>query len=166
MTEKPRSTWGPSNYEEWEAKQSTGSPDEEPKEITFEEYVIQRLEYLPALEKYLQGLHDKIDKLDRALRSVSSPSVTRDESQPRPRQQPLPRDDMESIEASVEARIRESLPRRLYEKLHFTARDDMIEVKNDYLRKTEDWQEIARVMRGLGGQWISAGRDSRFEIPL
>jgi hypothetical protein len=162
MTEQPRERWGPSNYDDWERKQqSTESSSDEPKEISFEDYIVQRLEYLPALEKYLQSLHDKIDKLNQALRSTPPPE-TAARAPPRPKQQSLP-----SSDGSLEDAIRDALPASIALKLHFTRERDYLVVKSDYLPKKEDFAELANVIRReFGGEYIRAGKNSRFEIPL
>jgi hypothetical protein len=49
--------------------------------------------------------------------------------------------------------------------LTFTDKDDYIIIKPRQYLGSENFAKIASIMRGAGGEYISAGKDSHFRIP-
>jgi hypothetical protein len=60
--------------------------------------------------------------------------------------------------------IRMAFPEDLEHLLSFEERDDYIMVKPKQFLGSENFAKIASTVRGLGGEYISAGRDSHFRV--
>jgi hypothetical protein len=60
--------------------------------------------------------------------------------------------------------VRMAFPEDLEHLLNFEERDDYIMVKPRGFLGSENFAKIASTVRGLGGEYISAGRDSHFRI--
>ena len=82
--------------------------------------------------------------------SVSTPRVTPHEPN--------------SKERSVED-IRMSFPEELEARLAFEEKGDYIIIKPKQFLGSENFAKIASAARGMGGEYISAGKDSHFRIP-
>jgi len=50
--------------------------------------------------------------------------------------------------------------------LAFTVSNGKVVVRANRFLGSENFAKIANIVRGLGGNYVSAGRDSRFELPL
>lgn len=60
--------------------------------------------------------------------------------------------------------IRFSFPEEIEAKLNFIEQDNKFIVKAKEFLGTETFAKIASTIRGMGGQYVSAGKDSHFEI--
>jgi len=60
--------------------------------------------------------------------------------------------------------IRMAFPEDLENLLSFEERDDYIIVKPRQFLGSENFAKVASAVRGLGGEYISAGRDSHFRV--
>jgi hypothetical protein len=60
--------------------------------------------------------------------------------------------------------VRMSFPEEMEAKLDFIEQPDKIIIKSKMFLGTETFAKIASAVRGMGGQYISAGKDSHFEI--
>jgi hypothetical protein len=56
-------------------------------------------------------------------------------------------------------------PQELEDLLTFTEKDDYIMIKPRQYLGSENFAKIASIIRGAGGQYISAGKDSHFRVP-
>lgn len=56
-------------------------------------------------------------------------------------------------------------PQELEGLLTFTDKDDFIIIKPRQYLGSENFAKIASIIRGAGGEYISAGKDSHFRIP-
>ena len=54
---------------------------------------------------------------------------------------------------------------RFADALTFTDGVTMWTVKANHFLQRDDFAEIARIVKGLGGSYVSAGKNSHFEIP-
>jgi hypothetical protein len=61
--------------------------------------------------------------------------------------------------------VRLALPEDLEALLSFQEKDDYIMVKPRRFLGSENFAKIASAVRGLGGEYISAGKDSHFRVP-
>jgi hypothetical protein len=61
--------------------------------------------------------------------------------------------------------IRTAFPQDLEHLLSFEEKDDYIMIKPRQFLGSENFAKIASAVRGLGGEYISAGRDSHFRVP-
>jgi len=61
--------------------------------------------------------------------------------------------------------IRMSFPEELEARLGFDEKDDYITIKPKMFLGSENFAKIASAVRGMGGEYISAGKDSHFRVP-
>jgi len=61
--------------------------------------------------------------------------------------------------------VRMSFPEELEAKLVFEDKDDYIAIKPKQFLGSDNFAKIASASRGMGGEYISAGKDSHFRIP-
>jgi len=60
--------------------------------------------------------------------------------------------------------IKARFPKELGDMLIFSERDDVIIIKPRQFLGPESFAKIASIIRSLGGDYVSAGRDSHFKI--
>lgn len=61
--------------------------------------------------------------------------------------------------------IRMSFPEELETRLDFEEKGDYIIVKPKMFLGSENFAKIASAVRGMGGEYISAGKESHFRVP-
>jgi hypothetical protein len=61
--------------------------------------------------------------------------------------------------------IRMSFPEELEARLSFEEKGDYIIIKPKQFLGSENFAKIASASRGMGGEYISAGKDSHFRVP-
>jgi len=61
--------------------------------------------------------------------------------------------------------VRMSFPEDLEAKLDFEDKEDYITVKPKQFLGSDNFAKIAATIRGMGGEYISAGKDSHFRVP-
>jgi hypothetical protein len=61
--------------------------------------------------------------------------------------------------------IRMSFPEELEARLDFEDKADLIIIKPKQFLGSENFAKIASAVRGMGGEYISAGKDSHFRVP-
>ena len=61
--------------------------------------------------------------------------------------------------------IRMSFPEELEARLSFEEKGDYIIIKPKQFLGSENFAKIASAVRGMGGEYISAGKDSHFRVP-
>jgi hypothetical protein len=61
--------------------------------------------------------------------------------------------------------VRMSFPEDLEAKLAFEDKEDYITVKPKQFLGSDNFAKIASAIRGMGGEYISAGKDSHFRVP-
>jgi hypothetical protein len=61
--------------------------------------------------------------------------------------------------------IRMSFPEELEARLAFEERGEYIIIKPKQFLGSENFAKIASAVRGMGGEYISAGKDSHFRVP-
>ncbi len=85
-------------------------------------------------------------------------------TQPPPGQAPAPVAREASKQRSVDE-IRMSFPEELEARLGFEDKGDFIIIKPKQFLGSENFAKIASAVRGMGGEYISAGKDSHFRVP-
>jgi hypothetical protein len=128
------------------------------------EEILRRLdEVLPVLKSVLSDLQE----ISKSLRSISSvPTPTAPVLHPPPTSQtpktpsPMPAGPGRGVQD-----VRMMFPQELEDLLNFTEKDDYIMIKPRQYLGSENFAKIASIIRGAGGQYISAGKDSHFRIP-
>jgi hypothetical protein len=95
-------------------------------------------------------------------RTVSAPALS---VTPKP-VSPMP---LSSLTESIKNRslddIRMSFPEELESRLSFEEKGDYIIIKPKQFLGSENFAKIASAVRGMGGEYISAGKDSHFRVP-
>ncbi|MEM4643603.1 MAG: hypothetical protein QXY51_03115 [Candidatus Bathyarchaeia archaeon] len=56
-------------------------------------------------------------------------------------------------------------PEDLEERLSFEEKDDFIIIKPRQFLGSENFARIASIVRGMGGDYVSAGKESHFRVP-
>ncbi|MEM3550132.1 MAG: hypothetical protein QXN87_09085 [Candidatus Bathyarchaeia archaeon] len=122
----------------------------------------------------IEKLIDKIDELlvvlngiVEDLRSVSASLKSYGVSQP-PRIAPpsmIPPETYDRERKTELEDIKMMFPEDLESLLNFEDRGEFIVVKPRQFLGSENFAKIASIARGMGGDYISAGKDSHFRIP-
>ncbi|MCL4429915.1 MAG: hypothetical protein M1167_04095 [Chloroflexi bacterium] len=96
-------------------------------------------------------------------KTVSAPAPT-----PTPKPTPAPATTALPTEPSKQRSlddIRMSFPEELEARLSFEEKGDYIIIKPKQFLGSENFAKIASAVRGMGGEYISAGKDSHFRVP-
>ena len=109
----------------------------------------------------LKGISDDLRAVSASLKSMAVGQITHPVQQP-----PAPAGCHEGNERqkSVED-IRMSFPQDLENLLNIEERNDYIIIKPRQFLGSENFAKIASAVRGMGGEYISAGKDSHFRVP-
>jgi len=110
----------------------------------------------------LNKVSEELRAVSTSLRSLSTGQIT----QLPPAQTAPP---SASREAGAKQRsideIRMSFPEDLENRLSFEDKGDYIIIKPKQFLGSENFAKIASAVRGMGGEYISAGKDSHFRVP-
>jgi hypothetical protein len=82
---------------------------------------------------------------------------------PAPTPVPIPREASKSSSSSIED-IRMLFPEELDNLLGFEEKNEYVVIKPKQFLGSENFAKIASTVRGIGGEYISAGRDSHFRV--
>jgi hypothetical protein len=107
-----------------------------------------------------------LSKISEDLRSVSASMkslAVGQITQPATAQAPATR-DVSAKQRSLDD-IRMSFPEELEARLSFEDKGDYIIIKPKQFLGSENFAKIASAVRGMGGEYISAGKDSHFRVP-
>jgi hypothetical protein len=107
-----------------------------------------------------------LSKISEDLRSVSASMkslAVGQITQPAAAQAPATR-DVSTKQRSLDD-IRMSFPEELEARLTFEEKGDYIIIKPKQFLGSENFAKIASAVRGMGGEYISAGKDSHFRVP-
>ena len=66
---------------------------------------------------------------------------------------------------SATVQVKNNFPQNLAELLTFEIKGDCAVIKPKQFLGSENFAQIAAVVRNLGGEYVSAGKDSHFKIP-
>jgi dsDNA-specific endonuclease/ATPase MutS2 len=122
------------------------------------------------LERLLERIDELLlvlNKISEDLRTVSASIKSMAVSQIT---QPLPQatvsvsHEVHEKKKSIED-IRMVFPEDLEHLLSFEDKGDYIMIKPKQFLGSENFAKIASAVRGIGGEYISAGRDSHFRVP-
>jgi len=130
--------------------------------------------FMSAEKESLERLVERVDellvvlgKISEDLRTVSASIKSMAVSQitqPAP-QAPAPvSHEVHEKKKSVDD-VRLAFPEDLEALLSFQEKDDYIMVKPRQFLGSENFAKIASAVRGMGGEYISAGKDSHFRVP-
>ena len=109
--------------------------------------------------KTLSDISEEMRSVSASMKSLAGGQIT----QPTATQAPTP------PEAGAKQRsldeIRMSFPEELEARLSFEEKGDYMIIKPKQFLGSENFAKIASAVRGMGGEYISAGKDSHFRVP-
>ena len=109
--------------------------------------------------KALSEISEEMRSVSASMKSLAGGQIT----QPTATQAPTP------PEAGAKQRsldeIRMSFPEELEARLSFEEKGDYMIIKPKQFLGSENFAKIASAVRGMGGEYISAGKDSHFRVP-
>ena len=109
--------------------------------------------------KTLSEISEEMRSVSSSMKSLAGGQIT----QPTATQAPTP------PEAGAKQRsldeIRMSFPEELEARLSFEEKGDYMIIKPKQFLGSENFAKIASAVRGMGGEYISAGKDSHFRVP-
>jgi hypothetical protein len=116
------------------------------------------LERIDEILLVLKGISDDLRTASASLKSMAVGQITH------PPQSSAPAAREGAGSRTVED-IRLSFQPDLENLLNIDERDDYIIVKPKQFLGSENFAKVASAVRGMGGEYISAGRDSHFRVP-
>jgi hypothetical protein len=102
----------------------------------------------------LKGISEDLRIISASLKSMAVSQITHPPAQP---SAPMSRESLQDI--------RMSFPEDLENLLNFEEKTDYIMIKPRQFLGSENFAKIASTVRGMGGEYISAGKDSHFRVP-
>ena len=137
----------------------------------------QRLQKVDEITISLTRISEELRYVSSSLKSLavgqitSQPTVhvTRTPSQPSSSSTPTPSLVASASAPSAKQRslddVRMSFPEELETRLSFEEKGDFIIIKPKQFLGSENFAKIASAVRGMGGEYISAGKESHFRVP-
>jgi hypothetical protein len=119
-------------------------------------------ELIGKIDKILKALNDiseEMRSVSSSMKSLAGGQIT----QPTATQAPTPPETGSKQRSLDEMRM--SFPEELEARLSFEEKGDYIIVKPKQFLGSENFAKIASAVRGMGGEYISAGKDSHFRVP-
>lgn len=123
-----------------------------------------------SLEKLVEKVDELLvvlNKISEDLRGVSASikaTLCLPATQPAP-QTPTPASRGSGGQKKAVDDVRLAFPEDLEALLSFQDKTDYVMVKPKQFLGSENFAKIASTVRGLGGEYISAGKDSHFRVP-
>ena len=114
------------------------------------------LERINEILLVLKGISDDLRTVSASLRSIAVSQISIPVEQ---HQAVVSHEGQKSLED-----LRMSFPEELEGLLNFEDRTDYIMIKPRQFLGSENFARIASTVRGLGGEYISAGKDSHFRV--
>ena len=127
-----------------------------------EEKLEKLVERIDELLVVLNRISEDLRTVSSAVKSMAVSQIT----QPQPQSQasaPVSHEIHEKRKSIDD--IRMVFPEDLEALLNFEEKDDYIVVKPRQFLGSENFAKIASAVRGMGGEYISAGKDSHFRVP-
>ncbi|MEM2995098.1 MAG: hypothetical protein QXI91_03655 [Candidatus Bathyarchaeia archaeon] len=128
-----------------------------------EEKKIEKLvEQIDELLLVLNRVAEDLREVSITLKSIAVSQLAQPPTAPAPitPTTPKPTEKTQSIED-----IKMMFPEDLEDLLNFEEKDDYIIIKPRQFLGSENFAKIASVVRGIGGDYISAGKASHFRVP-
>ncbi len=104
----------------------------------------------------LSKTSEELRSVSASLKSLAVGQIT----QPPVAQTPAPGPNLRTPDE-----IRMSFPEELETRLGFEEKGDYIIIKPKQFLGSENFAKIASAVRGMGGEYISAGKESHFRVP-
>jgi hypothetical protein len=118
------------------------------------------LERIDEILLVLKGISDDLRTVSASLKSMAVSQITH----ATPQTTAQTTHDLPGKQKSLDD-IRMSFPEDLENLLNFEEKPDYILVKPRQFLGSENFAKIASAVRGMGGEYISAGKDSHFRVP-
>ncbi len=128
---------------------------------TDKEKLNQLLEKVDKLVTELSKTSEELRSVSASLKSLAVGQITQP---PTAQASPAPIREAGSKQRSLDD-IRMSFPEELEARLSFEDKGDYIIIKPKQFLGSENFAKIASAVRGMGGEYISAGKDSHFRVP-
>ncbi len=125
------------------------------------EKLSQLLEKVEKLVIELNKTSEELHSVSASLKSLAVGQITQPPTNQTP---PVPPHEAGSKQRSLDD-IRMSFPEELEARLSFEEKGDYILIKPKQFLGSENFAKIASAVRGMGGEYISAGKDSHFRVP-
>jgi hypothetical protein len=108
----------------------------------------------------LKGISEDLRAVSASLKSMTVSQITH----PAQQLQSVPSREEYERQNSVED-VRMSFPQELESLLSIEERNEYIIIKPRQFLGSENFAKIASAVRGMGGEYISAGKESHFRVP-
>ena len=127
---------------------------------TDKEKLNQLLERVDELLVVLSKVSEDLRSVSASMKSLAVGQITQPATQA-----PAPAAREVSAKQRSLDDIRMSFPEELEARLGFEEKGDYIIIKPKQFLGSENFAKIASAARGMGGEYISAGKDSHFRVP-
>ncbi len=129
---------------------------------TDKEKLNQLLEKVDEITSVLNAISQDLRSVSASLKSmavgqITQPTPVAPAAPPTPPREPTKQRSLDDI--------RMSFPEELEARLAFEEKGDYIIIKPKQFLGSENFAKIASAVRGMGGEYISAGKDSHFRVP-
>lgn len=133
---------------------------------TDKEKLNQLLEKVDEITLTLNKISEELRSVSASLKSLAVGQITQPAAHAPAVQTPAPPPVARetSKQRSLDD-IRMSFPEELEARLIFDEKGDYIIIKPKQFLGSENFAKIASAVRGMGGEYISAGKDSHFRVP-
>lgn len=125
-----------------------------------EEKLEKLVERIDELLVVLNRISEDLRTVSSAMKSMAVSQIT----QPPPQAPAAVSHEIHEKQKSIDD-IRMVFPEDLEALLSFEEKSDYIVVKPRQFLGSENFAKIASTVRGMGGEYISAGKDSHFRVP-
>jgi hypothetical protein len=134
---------------------------------TDKEKLNQLLEKVDEIALSVNRISEELRSVSASLKSLAVGQITQPSVHtPAPQSSaPPPATPRESSKTRSLDDIRMSFPEELEARLSFEEKGDYIIIKPKQFLGSENFAKIASAVRGMGGEYISAGKDSHFRVP-
>jgi hypothetical protein len=113
----------------------------------------------------LNGIMEDLRQVSASLKSLAVSRITQPISTAPVVAQPPPALPRAAEKSKAVEDIRMMFPDDLEELLNFEEEDDYVIIKPRQFLGSENFSKIASTVRGMGGDYISAGKASHFRVP-
>ncbi len=72
----------------------------------------------------------------------------------------------EKLNLEIIQKVKERFLDKWIERIEFLHQENFIIVKTKQYLNTDDFEELRAIIKDFGGEYVSAGKDSHFKIPL
>ena len=134
----------------------------------------QLLQRVEEISVTLNKVSEELRSVSASLKSLAVGQITQPKTSPAlaptPTSKPTPAPATTALPTEPSKQralddIRMSFPEELEARLSFDEKGEYIIIKPKQFLGSENFAKIASAVRGMGGEYISAGKDSHFRVP-